>query len=231
MTIENRKYPPVPARKPLRPSRPLVDEELKNFIKINEDSKSHFYRDTKDKVTIGYGQMIPDAETAEKLPLYLYSTNNKKIREAMPSEKREAFMRVKSYDAGRNASAEAYNPAHNQRLLNIHIDKPDMEWALEQRLREGERHLKRAFPEFESYPRPAQIALFDMEYNLGPTKFRPNRIDPKTGEEEGWPKLFDAINRRDWKQAAEQSHRRDIDDQRNQKAQNLFLESARWDGR
>lgn len=224
--------PPLPGRKPLRPSGPLVDEELKNFIQKNEASIPYFYKDTKGKVTIGFGQMIPDAATAEKLPLYVYASDKEKIREASPAEKREAFARVRSYNLGSNAEAEAYDPLRNpHRLLNLKMDSVAMEMNVEQRLRDGIQHLKTVFPDFETYPRPAQIVLFDMEYNLGPTKFRHSRKDPQTGQEKGWPKLFDAVMNRDWQKAADQSHRRDVDDERNKKTNNLFLEGKRWDKR
>ncbi len=54
---------PVPSKKPPVPLRfSLVTEDMKNFVKQNEDGIHNLYKDHKGNVTIGYGQKIPDAE-------------------------------------------------------------------------------------------------------------------------------------------------------------------------
>jgi GH24 family phage-related lysozyme (muramidase) len=56
----------------------------------------------------------------------------------------------------------------------------------------------------------------DMIYNLGATKF----------SAEHWPKLFDSVTRQNWREAADLCRRRGINDKRNNRARELFLDAA-----
>jgi GH24 family phage-related lysozyme (muramidase) len=64
----------------------------------------------------------------------------------------------------------------------------------------------------------AKVALMDMIYNLGETKFSRSK----------WPNLFKAVNQRDWKEAAKQSNRKIPNDttNRNQKTFDQFIAAA-----
>ena len=74
------------------------------------------------------------------------------------------------------------------------------------------------FPYFGDYPLPAQIALWDMIYNLGPGGLR-----------RGFPRMRQAILDGDWEEAARQSHRSDIGETRNDHVRDLFIEAAEDD--
>jgi hypothetical protein len=70
---------PVPKRKPPVPfafTPQGVTEQLKSFVKSHEYEVPHFYKDTNINMTIGYGLMIPDLNTARQLPLYRLSGKN-----------------------------------------------------------------------------------------------------------------------------------------------------------
>jgi hypothetical protein len=61
-----------------------------------------------------------------------------------------------------------------------------------------------------------------MEYQIGPTRFK----------EEAWGKLFPAVRDRDWKKAAEQSHRKVPNSNaefRNESTRKMFEEAYRID--
>ena len=59
------------------------------------------------------------------------------------------------------------------------------------------------FPGFESFPPEAQLCILDMEYNL------------KDFNSSNWPHFFDAVSRRDWEEAAKQSNRYELGEERN----------------
>lgn len=61
----------------------------------------------------------------------------------------------------------------------------------------------------------AQVAIWDMIYNLGP---------PRLGIK--FPQLQQSILEGDWEEAARQSHRLKISDDRNDFVFNLFMDAA-----
>ena len=75
--------------------------------------------------------------------------------------------------------------------------------------------LLKLFPSFGNFPLSAQIALWDMIYNLGPPNLRSE-----------FPLMRDAILEGDWEEAARQSHRLGISDQRNQHVFDLFMDAT-----
>ncbi|MCC6598433.1 MAG: hypothetical protein IT559_06555 [Alphaproteobacteria bacterium] len=172
-----------------------VNESVKKFVRDNEKPADYFYRDTKGKATIGIGLMIPDAEAAKNLPLYVYEGRDRPIRPAKDEEKAEAYRRVMAAPIGQVYTE--YDPLSGKGLSNLRLKTPDMEFLQEQRLREGVRYLHKTFPDLPTYPAPARAALQDMEYQIGPTKFK----------ETTWEKLFPAVRDRDWQRAAKESRR------------------------
>jgi GH24 family phage-related lysozyme (muramidase) len=74
--------------------------------------------------------------------------------------------------------------------------------------------LKTSLPNWDSYPAPAQEALFDMAYNLG------------VGGLLKFHNMLAAVNAGDWETAAQQCHRMGIDDERNQETATLFRQAA-----
>jgi hypothetical protein len=88
---------PVPKRKPPVPFafRPQgVTEQLKSFIKRHENKIPHFFKDTDNNMTIGYGLLVPDLNTARQLPLYRFSGENP-VRPAMQQEIDEVWKKVR----------------------------------------------------------------------------------------------------------------------------------------
>lgn len=76
--------------------------------------------------------------------------------------------------------------------------------------------LKSEFPHFDSYPESVQLALLDMAYNLGP-----HGIVSKY-------KLFtQAVKRKNWRTAAQQSYRSTIPAWRNKIVKDWLLEATK----
>ena len=71
------------------------------------------------------------------------------------------------------------------------------------------------FPYFGNYPLNAQIALWDMAYNLG--------VGGLGGK---FPSFCKAILAEDWEEAAAQSHREKIAEERNDFVFDLLMEAV-----
>ena len=74
--------------------------------------------------------------------------------------------------------------------------------------------LKDKLPQWDTFPAPAQAALFDMAYNLG--------IE---GLLHKFPHMLNAVNRGDWETAARECHRTGIQEPRNQETAALFRQA------
>lgn len=74
--------------------------------------------------------------------------------------------------------------------------------------------LLRLYPDFGNLPLSAQIALWDMIYNLGPSRLA------------GFHMLLQAISDGNWEKAALQSHRLRISDERNRFVFDLSMDAA-----
>jgi len=74
--------------------------------------------------------------------------------------------------------------------------------------------LRAQLPAWDTYPEPAQLALFDMAFNLG-----------VSGLFRKFPKMIAAVRARDWATAAAQCHRNGIQDARNEETADLFRQA------
>ncbi len=72
------------------------------------------------------------------------------------------------------------------------------------------------FPEFDTYPVAAKMGLLDMVYTSGAKGIR-----------EDFPVFTSAVRRRNWKLAAQESHRLQPSAKRNQTVWDWFLQAAR----
>ena len=157
--------------------------------------------------------------------LNLENKNGKKHR-ATPEEIERAFNKVDAINNSKeNYAADSFEPkihsiAIKHKLDNIFLEEDAIDTLLIEHLRSSAKSLRRKFPKFDNYIISRQQWLLDMEYNLGPTKFVENRI--VDGVQKGWPKFFKAVDEERWDDAAAESHRQDISDQRNENTYNGF---------
>lgn len=121
---------------------------------------------------------------------------------------------------GDKIKANAFEPIRGKlgkKLLNISIPDQHARDLFDRDLTVSARELKRKFPDLYDYPASAQKALLDLNFNIGGTKFN----------ERDWPMLFDAIRKKDWESAANESRRRDVSIERNGTVRNLFRDSMK----
>jgi GH24 family phage-related lysozyme (muramidase) len=163
----------------------------------------YMYLDTNAYVTVGYGRMLPNADSATGVPFMLNGAP------ASDQQKRDEWTNMHGQDPGHVAS-------YYQQFTTLTLDESDAKSLLKDDLTVAASNLQIRFPALDSYPDPAQDALLDMIFNIGLTKF--------TGDD--WPSLFAAVKSQDWKTAAAQSHRTDVPDARNNAIRDLFLSAV-----
>ncbi len=81
------------------------------------------------------------------------------------------------------------------------------------------KELERKFPEFETYPRALQMALLDMQYNMG-GKFNAEK----------WKFFHEGLRNKNITQMAKQSHRYQVGKDRNNWTRDMLLNIPPVDG-
>lgn len=186
----------------------------KNLVEY-EDSISHLYLDTKGKVTVGIGHLIPNKNAMSGVTMY--KVKNKLLTTpATLQEKMTEFSNITKLPWGKRYSAKSFEKHTTLKmkefdinnLFNKHLDSFYVE------LKNIYKKEKGFSKNFDDFHQNVQLALFDMIFNLGATKLV-----------KSFPKFNEALKKDDFKEAAKQSHRLDIDETRNKYIKKL-LEDA-----
>lgn len=203
------------------------------MIKKNEGVINHPYLDSKGLITIGIGFNVDRRQDFMNLNLHITGFQDHSQRPATPSEKQRAYNDLKGFfdrnkkpikskktgkiSHGINHRAGSYRDKTHLRMM----EKEIMRIALE-KIKGFEGELKGKFQHFGCFPAPARIALMDMMWHLGGKQFSKG----------SWPKFFEAVKNRSWKEAAKQS-RRTISGKatsgRNTETYGLFMEAHRME--
>lgn len=175
-------------------------------LKQHEGEKDFMYVDSQGHVTTGVGFLLPNEGAAAAYPFVDLDDVP-----ATEQQKREEWRLIASkYDPAHKHGADWYEDYTNLYLQPEFID---------QKLRElvdADFHgLSQDFPGFAGFPSAARMALQDMRFNLG-----------ASGLVNKFPRLMAAIERRDWRAAAAESHRSSISELRNNYVRDLFLRAA-----
>lgn len=175
------------------------DEIFAHFAK-HEGVIPHMYLDTAGKVTIGIGFMIPDPHAA----LAYVLVNRITGAAASSAEKLAEWTRVSQQAKGK--LAQTY-----RKFTTLDLPETAVRATLDLKLRAFAESLRTRFANFDAFPAPAQLALLDMIYNVGPN-----------GLFKGFPKLCRAADRRDWTTCAAECRRAGISAERNEACESLF---------
>lgn len=182
--------------------RPEVFAAFPAWVQQFEGAVPHMYQDIKGYVTTGIGNLIDPINLALELP---WRRANGSL--ATDDEIRDEWERVKDMDKGMLASK--YATAKSLRLA-----PEDIAQLVRRHSANDILALVKAFPDFPSYPAQVQTAIMGMAWALG--AYFPAK----------WPSFSAAVRARDWKTAAEQSHSRDFNPDRNEAHRELFLQAA-----
>jgi GH24 family phage-related lysozyme (muramidase) len=97
---------------------------------------------------------------------------------------------------------------------NIQVSMDDIREKFDSQISKSYNEIAKVFPDFNTYPVPAQQALTDMQFNMGSAKFSASK----------WPNLFAAVETQDWAKAAKEgSERKDVQQSRRDWTRDLFL--------
>jgi GH24 family phage-related lysozyme (muramidase) len=171
----------------------------------------HMYLDSVGKVTIGYGTMLANGKAAEKIALASKEKKAASITEKSAEWERVAALAPKKGKQNNKASAFAADAV-------LFVGEEEASRLADQHIADLVPALKSTFPDFEKFPEEAQVALFDMGYNLGATGLRK------------FKNLIAAINNPkgpDWATAAHESARPQLSKERNKEVRELFLAAAK----
>lgn len=160
---------------------PLVRVQFPAFTTQFEGRVCTMYVDVKGLVTIGVGCLIDTADGASRLP---FVHPNGTVAE--PSEIRAAWFNVK-----RNANPKQHWKYAVPFNLGLRLPESAVDDLLLERLEVHDRAFLKTFPDWESFPPEAQLAIHSMGWAMGcgfPTK---------------WPLFATAVRSQNWPVCAE----------------------------
>ncbi|MBP5343799.1 MAG: hypothetical protein J6Y85_01820 [Alphaproteobacteria bacterium] len=184
-------------------------------LKQNEDFQKEGYLDTLGNITIGPGRKIDNEDDFIALPLEVNG------RPATIAEKQSEWVRLSGFkkrgEYGKDYGFWKFQQKDESKKLKlpetaiVDMAMEHLEWDLGQ--------LETKFPEFESYSRPLQTVLLDMQYNMGY-----NFNDKK------WHYFHEGLNNKDISQMIEHVNRPQVAPDRNDWARRSLKEIPTVDG-
>ena len=184
--------------------------EFLMYLEQNEGIEQSVYLDTKRKLTIGIGKNIDLKKNFISVPFYWNAGRKLTIK-----EKEELFDRFSNL---RDIVVKTLKkPFRHSEYGKIYISE---DWAREDAIRYLlldlpllKNKLRKNEIEYDFLPKTAKFALLDLQYNLGNFNFN----------SEKWPNLFDALKDKDFSKAALESHRSDVNYERNKMVSDWFI--------
>ena len=147
---------PERVRHPLRERLTLAT--FRPHAVVAEAKIRHMYLDKRGNVTVGIGHLLRNADAAVKLAFVVRGTGAL----AAPEHVRAAYAKVKRH---RHLASRGAGPFKDLTQLDLPSDKVDRLFTRDSleflRLIEGK------FPDFATFPPPAQLGLLDMVFTLG----------------------------------------------------------------
>jgi hypothetical protein len=154
---------------------PSVLSAFQKWTEDNEGRLPYMYLDVLGKVTTGIGNLIDSVFAAQALPWKHGASGSL----ATPSEVATGWAAVKALQDQKEASGR-YTAFQN--ATDLRLSQSDVDNLFQSVLSDFTSKLKVGFPNFDSLPADAQMALLGMSWALGPN-FAP-----------GWPKFTAAVN-------------------------------------
>ncbi len=179
----------------------LTDEEKLEWFSKYEGNLEHMYLDTVGVVTVGVGTALFSASEASALAFVKRGTSDKADATTIEAEWAEVKKQAKGQLAG------SY-----KKFTKLDLPSAEVIRKFNEHIATFEAKLKAKWLKYSEFPKPAQLGLLDMIYNLG-----------SFGE---FPSFVAAVDKQDWTQAAAQCHRKGPSETRNQDTKELFERAA-----
>jgi hypothetical protein len=197
------------------------DNAYRERLTVFENDIPYMYLDSEGKVTVGIGiEVRSPAETRSIRFIHRY---NGKL--ASDAEKEAAYQSVFTAPL-RKLSHHRYKG-----LTDLDLAPGESARLFSSRLELAESECRKLFRNWADFPRPAQLALLDMDYNMGKgAPLTPARIAQGATNEGGlfqFHKLRAAAEKGDWLTASRECHRKKpIPEDRNNWTRDKFIEAA-----
>ena len=176
---------------------------FRNKVEEKEGRVNHMYQDTEGNITVGIGYHITEA-SAKTYPFVLLSDKSKATQDQIS----EDYTSVHS--APGKMDAKKY-----KKYTKLILQEKSIDTIFERLLRSFISELRRLFKNFDQIPHSARAALLDLIYNMGMTRLNK------------WDKLKNAIKCWDFEEAAKESNRAQVNEERNKWVKSLLLEAAK----
>lgn len=186
-----------------------VSEGVETFaadVDALEGTIDHMYLDTNGNVTVGQGKLLSSADDAADLPFQVRTTGTL----ASTADIRNEFETIHAMQDAVGREADYFAA-----FTHLNLSQDTIERLVVEHIRDNFEGLLSIFPDFGNFPVAAQVAIWDMVYNLGLGGFRRE-----------FPNLQEAIRAGDWAIAASESARTDVGPERNDYVFDLFMEAA-----
>lgn len=184
-------------------------------IKRWEGEERFMYVDTRGYITTGIGHLLKNGDEASKLPWYHRQTG----RPATQTEIKSVFQRLSQMWTDyktEHPNGKGYAASYYEKVSDLVLPGGEpLKLATDRLNKDFLRDLRKMFPDFDSYPFPAQRGLVDMAYNLGLGNLRHK-----------FPNFVAACNAGDFAAAAKECHRSSSRADRNEATRSLFQSAA-----
>jgi len=194
------------------PLNASIKTEVSKKIEQYEGRFNHLYLDTKGKVTVGIGHLIPNRNAIATTALYKVK-NNLPSQLATLSEKQAEYDKISKLPWGQRYGANTFK-AH----ATLVIKDSDINLQRDKHINSFYNELTTLYKksngytdDFDKLHKNVQLALFDMIFNLGASKIISS-----------FPSFNKALKAGDWKKAATESNRPDVNAARNQYVKQLL---------
>lgn len=175
--------------------------DARRLIKTGEGSIPHMYLDSVGKVTVGVGNMLPDAHAALALPFVVKENG----APASPAQIQDEFNLV--------LRQEPRHPApYYSRYCDLMLTDEEINALLDRRIDDFEAGLRQQFQHFDQFPEQAKLGMLDMAFNLG-----------ISGLVSKFPAFTRAARSADWETCAIECKRKQVQTSRNETVKQLFL--------
>ena len=182
----------------------VLTKDLKQEILKFEGLKLNFYLDSKGILTVGIGQNVNNFNDFKNLNII-----NKQTGNTLNSNQKTDLNSQIMQDISNNTFTE-------KNYSNLEISKNDIYNQFNTMLEKSYNELEQKIDNFDKFPTSVKQALVDMQFNMGNKKF----------SEDTWPKLFKAIDNRDWQTAGkEASQRKDVQKSRREWTYKMFMDA------
>lgn len=176
-------------------------EQIWKNIKRFEKIIPYPYLDTKGNITIAGGINVNNWNDFKELKLTINRVP------ATLLQKKEGFERLCNFAENNKKQNFKYQTFEN--VTKLRISEKEARRLSEIHIKNDLIYLRKEFSDFDSFPTELKEILLDIQYNTG------------NFNQKNWPNLYQAIENHDVKAIIENVHRRDIQKERNDLAENL----------